>query len=96
MYCILILLLLISILEIWSRTNENQQILDFLSWNPRIIHHESFLSIEECDFIISYTKNTSQYARINDQSYKSVYLPEYPKLPKLLQGIERRIGVITE
>ena len=68
---------------------------DFLSWQPRIIYYENFLSSDECDFIISYAKNNSRYKVPEIDDSVSIYFPTYPNLPPLLKEIERRIGVAT-
>lgn len=67
---------------------------DILSFKPRIMYYENFLSDFECNLIIDYAKNHSHY-KVPVQGLTSVYLPEYPHLPSILQTIERRIGVIT-
>ena len=84
---VLILLLFIGIIcSPYDNTN-------LLSWNnPRIYEIKSFLSFEECDYIINYTLHHPQYV---STGYASVYLPNYPKLPELLQNIEQRIAIVT-
>lgn len=69
---------------------------EILSWAPRIFLIKDFLLSTECDMIIDVTKNTSQYRKDTSlNSYKSVYLDQYPKLSPELQQIEKRIGIIT-
>ncbi len=67
--------------------------INLMSWsNPRIYEIKSFLSPDECDFIVNYTLHHPNYV---STGYASVYLPSYPKLPGMLQKIEERIAVIT-
>ena len=67
---------------------------DVLLWSPRVIYIDNFLSEFECDFIIGFAKNNSGKRGLAD-NYASVYFPDYPKLPLILQDIERRIGTVT-
>lgn len=69
---------------------------DFISWwGPRVMVYENFLSAMECDFIISSAKNHSTYILPTQAKHTSIYFNEYPRLPPLLQDIERRISVVT-
>jgi hypothetical protein len=66
---------------------------ELLSWYPRINLYKQFLSEQECDFIIEYSKNHSNYNK-DSMGDISIYFDHYPYLPEILKVIERRIGVI--
>jgi hypothetical protein len=55
--------------------------------------YTNFLSNEECDLLIEYSKKHKHYN--NNFIYNSVYLEEYPELPDFIKDIERRIGAAT-
>jgi hypothetical protein len=66
-----------------------------LSGEPHISVHYNFLSHEECEKIINYTKLTKKYITDREKDHLSIYLDEYPRLPDFLKGIEKRIAAIT-
>ena len=65
---------------------------DLISTEPFIALFPDFLSPEECDNIITYTKTSRQYKGSGDDS---VYFDQYPRLPPWLQEIERRMGALS-
>ena len=66
---------------------------ELLSWYPRINLYKQFLSEQECDFIIEYSKNNSNYNK-DSKGDISIYFDHYPYLPENLKVIDKRIVVI--
>ena len=73
-----------------------------LSWISRIFCYPNFLSDHEVDAVMNATYTTKKYSEsvsksvgVDSDVYLSVYLDSYPRLPPILQEIERKIGAVT-